>query len=361
MAKKRSSLEQDIVTLTSMLMRFRSVKDNPSELKKIIDFVSGFFKGDGLVIKRFVKNNKHSVVILPKGVRKPKLFFLCHADVVEADSKDFIPKIKGGNLFGRGSADMKSGLAIAMLLLKKHKHKPIGLMVTTDEEIGGADGAGLLSKKYSADFIIATECSDLRIVNKEKGVFWVKLIATGKSCHSSRPWDGMNAADLLIESYSHIRKVLPQLKKEAWKTTMNLGLFNAGKAPNIVPGEAEMVLDIRYTEDYNTKRLERIIKGAVGKNIKVEVLSRVPLLNNKKNDINIASLGKSIARVLKKKPELVGEHGASDARFFAGKAACVMFGPYGYSLHGKDEHVNIKSCRKCYAVLEKMVERLSKH
>lgn len=356
MAKKRSGLEQDIVSLTSRLMRFRSVKGNPSELKRIVDFVVSFYKGDGLVIKRFVKNNKHSAVILPKDVKKPKLLFLCHADVVEADSKDFIPKIKGDNLFGRGSADMKSGLAIAMLLLKKHKNKPIGLMVTTDEEVSGVDGAGLLSKKYSADFIIATECSELKIVNKEKGVFWVKLTATGKSCHGSRPWDGVNAADLLIESYSRIRKALPQLKKEAWKTTMNLGMIQAGKAPNIVPGEAEMVLDIRYTEDYNIIRLERIIKNAAGKNVKAEVLSRAPLLINKRNDKNIAALGKSISQVLKKKPELVGEHGASDARFFAGKASCIMFGPCGYNFHGKDEHVNIKSCGKCYDVLEKLVE-----
>ncbi len=359
MAKKRNNSGREIIALTSKLMRFRSVKGNPSELKRIIDFVEKFYKGDSLVIKRFVKNNKHSIVIMPKGVKKTKLLFLCHADVVEADNKDFLPKVKGDRLFGRGSADMKSGLAIAMLLMKEHKDKPIGLMVTTDEEVSGADGAGLLSKKYSADFIIATECSDLNITCKEKGVFWVKLIARGKSTHGSRPWTGINAADMLIEAYGRLRKNLPQLKNEAWKTTMSLGLFNAGKAPNIVPGEAEMVLDIRYTEEKSTDKLIKIIKQAIRKeNIKIEIISKAPLLINKKDNCNIRMLSDSAKKILGKRPKLLGEHGASDARFFAGKAACVMYGPYGYNLHGKNENVTISSCGKCYRALEELITRI---
>jgi succinyl-diaminopimelate desuccinylase len=178
-----------IVKLTSSLIRFKSIKSEPSELKRIIDFIAKYYANDAVVIQRFNKNNKPTIVVLPKGTKKPKVFFLSHADVVEAENeKDFMPAVKGNRLFGRGSADMKSGLAVSMLVFKNYyATKPVGLIVTTDEEIGGFDGAGVVAKQFSSDLVIACESSNLDVVMKEKGVFWVRLIAQGKACHGSMP------------------------------------------------------------------------------------------------------------------------------------------------------------------------------
>jgi len=350
-------IRKNIIDLTSKLIRFKTCKDNPSETEKIADFVSSYFSSKQFSVARFVKNKKHSLIITPRGVANPKLLLLCHADVVEAADKDFIPKQKGDWLFARGSSDMKSGLAIAMLLLKNNPDKKIGLMVTTDEEVGGVNGARMLAPKLAPEFVVATECSDLNIVVKEKGVLWIRMVAKGKSCHGSMPWKGINAADMLIDAYHELRKSIPQIKKESWHNTMSLGKICAGNSPNIVPDEAERVLDIRYTEKSSIAKIEAIIKKVVkGKNIMVAALGKEQMMLNKKNDKNIAELGRCIALVTGRNPSLISEHGASDARFFSGRAACVMFGPSGKNFHAEKECVNISSVVKSYSVLEEYVK-----
>jgi succinyl-diaminopimelate desuccinylase len=351
--KNDSSIKNSVVNLTSKLMLFKSFKDNPQELKRIADFINDFFNHKQFLVKRFVKNKKHSLIITPKSISNPWLLLLCHADVVEASNKDFIPKQKGDWLFGRGSADMKSGLAIAMLLLKNNPEKKIGLMVTTDEEVGGFDGARTLAPKLKPGFVVATECSGLNIVTKEKGVLWIKLIAKGKSSHGSMPWNGINAADLLINAYQKIRKSIPEIKKESWKNTMNLGKICAGNSPNIVPDNAEMIIDIRYTEKTNIAGMESLIRQAVkGKNITVEFLGKEKMLLNKKNDKNIMELARCAFIAARRKPFFISEHGASDARFFSGSSSCVMFGPVGKNFHAERECVSISSMMKCYSALE---------
>jgi succinyl-diaminopimelate desuccinylase len=351
-------LRKNIIDLTSKLIRFKTCKDNPSELKKIADFINSFFSPKKFSVKQFAKNNKHSLVITPRGISNPKLLLLCHADVVEAADKDFIPKKKGDWLFARGSADMKSGLAIAMLLLKNNPDKKTGLIVTTDEEIGGMNGARVLASRFAPDFVVATESSDLNIVVKEKGLLWIRMIAKGKSCHSSMPWKGTNAADMLIDAYLEMRKSIPQVKKASWQNTMNLGRICAGNSPNIVPDEAEMVLDVRYTEKSSIAKILGIIKKAVkGKNIMVAVLGKEQMMLNKKNDKNIAELGRCIALAAGRKPLLTSEHGASDARFFSGKSSCVMFGPVGKNFHAEKECVNISSAVKTYSALQEYVKK----
>ncbi|MBU1198999.1 MAG: M20 family metallopeptidase [Nanoarchaeota archaeon] len=358
-----AKIRNEIIKLTSDLIRFKSIKSEPNELYKIINFIIKYFSKDQskLIIKKYNKNKKPSIVILPKGVKKPKLLFLSHADVVEAESeKDFIPKVQGNKLLGRGSADMKAGLAISMVLFKKyHKTKSIGLMITTDEELGGHNGAGYVSKLYKTDFIIASEPTYLNIVIKEKGVIWLKLIAKGKACHGSRPWLGENAIDILIKTYEKLRKKFPHINKDCWETTMNLGVIQGGKAPNIVAPSAEMKIDIRYIEKYKALELvEQIKKLVTDKRVKLEIIEAEPMMLTAENDKKVLLLAECFKEITKRKASILKEHGASDARFFSErKISCAVFGPSGHNYHGRNEYLDIDSTVKCYAVLERYVQK----
>ncbi|MBN2142483.1 M20 family metallopeptidase [Candidatus Woesearchaeota archaeon] len=350
----------EILNLTMDLIRFKSVKSNPDELKRIIDFVAHYLKRPGVSVKRFVRNQKHSAVFLPKGVKRPKLLLVCHADVVEADDEDFIPRLKGNRLYGRGSYDMKAGLAIAMTVMKRYAgSKSVGLMVTTDEEIGGADGAGFLAKKYSADLVIACEPSELTVELKEKGMMVLKLVARGKACHGAYQWLGRNAADELIKAYLKVRKKIPLLKKESWKTSMNLGMMSAGPAPNIVPGRAEMTLDIRFTEHLSPDRILKMIRSCLPKSVSLEVLKNEPMMVTRQKTPEMKMFYKAYQAVLGKKPVETVIHGATDARHFSNQGIpSMIFGFKGDNPHAKNEYANIPSIEKCYEIYEEFVKGL---
>ncbi|NIU59932.1 MAG: peptidase dimerization domain-containing protein, partial [Phycisphaerae bacterium] len=77
-----------------------------------------------------------------------------------------------------------------------------GVMITADEEIGGANGARQALKEIKAEFCIALDGGGLnKIVIKEKGIVKLKLIARGKTAHGARPWLGENAIENLINDY----------------------------------------------------------------------------------------------------------------------------------------------------------------
>ena len=288
-----------------------------------------------------------------------------HIDVVEADDKDFTPKIEGDKLLGRGSVDMKAGAAASMLLMKEFKDKKpdMALMIVSDEEIGGFDGTGHLVKQgYTADFVMAAEpghdANKLDICIKEKGVFWVKIKTKGKACHGSRPWLGENAAEKLFNKYFEIKKLFtPTTPEDRWKTTVNLGKVNSGNSPNRVPDEAEMVLDIRYTEETSASELFDKIKQI--QDIEVEVIEEAPMLINKDMTM-INKLKKVVENVTGKECPLMSEHGASDLRFFSEKEVpSAIIGPFGENYHGDGEFVLISSLELFYKVMVEFVNTLT--
>ena len=77
---------------------------------------------------------------------------------------------------------------------------PFGIIITADEEIGGANGARQALKEIKAAFCVALDGGSLKkIVIKEKGIVRLKLVARGKTAHGARPWLGENAIEKLIE------------------------------------------------------------------------------------------------------------------------------------------------------------------
>jgi len=354
-----NSLEKDLVALTSELIRFKSTKANPAELKRVIDYIERFFDGMDVTIKRYERKGKHAIVILPRGVRKPKLLLCSHADVVEAEEKQFVPFRKGDRLYGRGAVDMKAGLAISLLLFKAHyRTKKLGLMITTDEEIGGFDGVAKLVGKFPAEFVVASEPTQDALIVKEKGVVWLKLRAKGKACHGSRPWLGENAIDNLLAAYARLRRAFPHVTKDSWKTTMNLGSIRGGDAPNRVPDAAELTVDIRYTEKTTAEKVIATAQRAVGTTIGIEVLERCPLMITAPHQEQVKRMAACSEEIVGTRPRITAEHGASDLRFFseAGIPALV-YGPKGANYHGKDEYVEIRSAAEIYRVLEHYLKK----
>ena len=174
-----------------------------------------------------------------------------HLDVVPAKSNQFLPKIVGNRLVGRGACDMKASAAVMIYLFLDISNKvnyPLGLQLVTDEETGGYNGAKYqLEQGIRADFVITGEPTDLEIVIKSKGTFSLFIKASGTNAHSATPWEGRNALSSLVDYIQILQKKFPTPIQEAWKTTCSLmWITTTNKTGNVIPDQAEAKMDIRY-------------------------------------------------------------------------------------------------------------------
>ncbi len=351
-------MEKEIVALTKKLVSFKTTEDRPEELKKCINFVASYFKGSGCIVKKYMSNNKPSIVILTKNTKKPEIMFNGHLDVVAAGIKDFSPKIKGTRMYGRGTRDMKGSAAVMMLLMKKFakQKKSIGLMLTSDEEIGGLNGVKFLVKKgYKPKFVLVAD-GPHALVTKEKGILRLTVSATGKSAHGAMLWDGENAIEKLMIAYLKMKKMFPKTtKKNRWKETMNLGIIKGGDIINKVPDYAEIKLDIRYTEKSSPQKILKKLKRVKG--VKFETGFIGSFLNSNKNSPYIKRLNQSAKKITKKKLPFSHQHGSTDARYFSESGVqCLVSGPKGGgNIHAENEYVEINGLVNFYKILEDFI------
>lgn len=358
---------QEIVTLTKQLIRFKSMHKNPGEIARCAGFVEDYFKDHDIVCRRYDHEGVPSVLVVPEKNPVPVLL-MSHIDVVDAPDELFEPVEKDGRLYGRGSIDDKYAAALSMVLVKEQVGRlrkkglgqndlSFGVLITGDEEIGGANGARAVLKNVDAKFGIALDGGSVAtIVVKEKGIWRLKLIARGKTAHGARPWLGENAIENLIADYARIKPFfdLPEAADpEHWHRTLNFSIVQAGKSENQVPDYAEALFDIRYTETDPLDRLLGEMRAAIGGEL-VEV-SRDPLFIG--GDSPFLDLLLEIA-------EGTGTgcaHGASDARFLSDYGIRgIVWGADGeMSQHSPDEHVIIDSISKLYGFLDAFVERIA--
>ncbi len=357
----------ELVKLVSDLVRFRTTSDNPDGIRQCADFIVKHLEKKGVVVNVHERKGKISIVATFKKTKKPEIFFNAHFDVVPASSRLFVPKIDGSRLYGRGSEDCKAQVAILILLMRRfsaQKNKPsIGVMLTSDEETGGHDGAEYLLSElgYSSKFaIVADGGDDFDIVTKHKAILQVRISATGKSAHSSRYWEGgENAIEKLIAAYAKIKALFPELTAPEWKTTASLNRISGGDAMNKVPDYAELCLDIRRTEKDSEADIMRKLNSVIG--VQVDKIASSDMLMTDENNTYVKKLKASAERVLKRRIRTNYEHGATDARFFSAKGiTAVVFKPIGFGAHSDKENVIISSLKPYLGVLVDFVNSAAK-
>ncbi len=354
-------IKQKLIDLTAQLIKIKSINGNYQGKKEAVDFVKKQFNSKDFVIKEYCSKNLPSLVINFPGDNNPDLILNGHLDVVPADREEFEPTIKGGRLYGRGSGDMKAGCAAmieAMKYFAKQNKKPsLGLMLTTDEEVGGFNGVGYLLKKHNYKpklTIIPDGGVDLStIVLNEKGVLHVKLKEFGVSSHGSRPFLGKNAIEALMEKYYKLKKEIPDIKKTDWKNSMNLGIIRGGEAFNKVPDYSEMELDIRFITQKDREEIVRKIKKIT---TNFEILVEAPPAIQDRNHLYIDSYTKTAEAEIKKKISFQKSNGASDARFFSVKGVPYISTKINCAnIHGSGEWVDTKEMVQFYNILLKYI------
>jgi succinyl-diaminopimelate desuccinylase len=280
----------------------------------------------------------------------PTVILHGHADVVPGRPEQFIPRVEGDRLYGRGAYDMKGGLAGMMVAtrdLVEQKAVRVHFVCVCDEESDEATQRGsdyLVEQGYTGDFAITGEPTDLHIGVQAKGVLAMRLEVTGKAAHGSTPWLGDNAVLKAVDVFRHIES-LPFARESSEffdRPSISLGRIIGGDAINKVPDLCAIDVDVRYLPGQDPEAILADIRGIPDVNV-VKVFRRAPA-NVERDNVYVQLLAEAIAEGTPTERISVGRDGTSDAiSFIEAGTPAVEFGPEGAGHHGPEEWVSISS------------------
>ena len=254
------------------LIQFQT-ENPPSFTKNIVNYLKNWFKEQNIpnsTVHAYQKDGTpmHNLVTT-LGTGSKKIILCGHLDTVPAgniedwDNPPFEAVEKQGIIYGRGSADMKGGVAGilgTMLMLQDEKDflKEYQLVFagTADEE-AGMSGAAYLQQTglmQNARCLIIPEATNLQVGISEKGVFWSKITVHGKAAHGSMPQEGINAIEGAARLMPKLHGLLDQNLQNKWlgQSTLNIGKIHGGNATNVVPDRCTIETDFRLIpEEYN--------------------------------------------------------------------------------------------------------------
>ena len=207
-------------------------------------------------------------------VGEPAVVFSTHFDCVPP----FFPgREAGGLLYGRGSCDAKGVLAAQIAAAERLRHSGetrVGLVFVAGEE-RGSDGAKAVNALGGVSrFLIDGEPTDNRLAAATRGVYRVRLTATGRAAHSSLPELGESAIEKLLDALIALRPIDWPLHADLGRTYYTIGLIKGGIAPNVIPPDADAELMFRTVGAHTV--LRRLLETNVGALVAIDDVLVVP-------------------------------------------------------------------------------------
>ena len=319
------------------------------------------------------------------GSGAPVLVLLGHTDVVppgprESWSSDpFIPEVRDGKLYGRGTADMKGSVAAFVVALEQFvaKHPrhagTIGLLLTSDEEGDAIDGVRKVADTFRErgqriDWCITGEPSsketlgDLLRVGR-RGTLSATLAVHGVQGHVAYPDKARNPIHLAMPA-------LAVLAAREWDggfdtfppTSFQISNVHAGTgANNVIPGELQVLFNLRYNPTWHAGQLEQQCEDVLrahGLEYTIHWHRGGEPFHTPEGPLRAAAR-EVLARFAGSAPEESTGGGTSDARFIAPLGAqCIEVGPVNASIHKVDEHVAVADLEALPELYLALIERL---
>ncbi|HVL94530.1 MAG TPA: M20/M25/M40 family metallo-hydrolase [Solirubrobacteraceae bacterium] len=295
----------------------------------------------------------------------PTIILHGHIDVVPGFAEQFVPRVEGDRLIGRGAYDMKGGLAAIMCALadlRDLRGARVRFVCAPDEESENFDQHStddLVARGLTGDFAITGEPTDLHVGVQAKGVLMVRMVVRGRAAHGSTPWLGDNAILKALDVFRRIETMPFALESSEMfdRPSINLGRLNAGDAVNKVPDEAVMAVDIRFLPGQEPGAILEQIRAMPDVEV-VKTFIRPPAYVSRQNSYVVA-LCEAVRRAGQQEAMSVGRDGASDAiSFIEAGVPAVEFGPVGGGHHGPEEWVSVSSLARYRRALVDFVRRV---
>ncbi len=290
----------DVISLTQKLIAFDTVNP-PGNEAPAAEFAGELLAAGGfsVALAGFGENRKH--LIAEKGIPKggKPVVLSGHFDVVPLGSgkwkeDPFNSHIKGDKLYGRGSSDMKGGLAAMMVAVSEISEDlfpecGVRLVFTAGEELGCQGAADLVTNHdglgQASAIIIGEPTANIPAAG-HKGAVYLEASASGKTAHSSMPELGVNAVYKAARAVLKAEKFSFNAEKDALLgyPTINVGKFNGGLNLNSVPDHAEFTIDLRTTSRVDHGRIIDRLGEELGKDITLKVNVNLPAVYTARDD-----------------------------------------------------------------------------
>jgi succinyl-diaminopimelate desuccinylase len=348
------------------LVAFKTVDGNAEEFKACFDYIEEFLSNRQLVVKRHNSQGYESIVATTAATQKPKVMLQAHVDVVPAREGSFKLQEVDGKLRGRGTYDMKFAAACFLMLADELRSAiqdyDFGLMLTSDEEIGGHNGVEMLLKNgYGAEVCVLPDGGDNWAIESVCNGLWIiYLKAAGKSAHGSRPWEGENAIDKLLVGVNQIKELFKETG--AGKNSLTLSEVEGGCAVNQVPDSARATLDMRFVsdEEYHDKRAQ-IEQIAQANGLEIETCAEVATCVTNLKEPHVAKFVETVEAIRGEPIKETRSLGASDARHFTATGIpVILIRPDGGGPHSDHEWIDKAGLGQFYEVIKTYVREVAK-
>ncbi|MBS0210267.1 MAG: M20 family metallopeptidase [Planctomycetes bacterium] len=387
----------DVVKLLAELISIPSVNPMGRQVEgdiyyehRVTDYLEQLFKRLRIPYERqLVDPGRENIVARLDGAVScerggPLVVWEAHQDTVPVDGmtiEPWTPTVRDGRIYGRGSCDIKGGMAamlvaFARLAEERPKNLPTILMACTVNEEHGYTGATALAKQWAEpkpgaliprrpDCSVVAEPTELQVVVAHKGTARWRAHTLGRAAHSSNPQLGDNAiykmARLLLALEEYAEHELPKVPvhPRCGRPTLSVGLINGGISVNTVADRCTIEIDRRVIpgETPQAAYLEVIDyvsrHGAVNFPVQHDTmfLQGVPL-NDTENGA-VAERLSAVARRLTKQGEIVGvAYGTDASKFAATGVPSIVYGPGSVAqAHTCDEWLAIDELHQATEVL----------
>lgn len=240
---------------------------------KLIEFVEDYLAGWGVASRRVMNDDgtkANLFAVLGPAEKEGGIVLSGHTDVVPVDGQDwssdpFTVIEKDGRLYGRGTSDMKSFIAIALAFVPeflKHELKvPLYFALSYDEEVGCLGVRSMIDEIIRAlprpQIVIVGEPSDMKVVNAHKSIHAFHTVVTGLEAHSSAMDKGVNAIVYAAELIGFLARIGEEMQAKGDTsgrfdppyTSMQIGTVNGGTAVNIIPRHCDFRWEFRALPD----------------------------------------------------------------------------------------------------------------
>lgn len=360
--------ETQVVKFCQELVRIKSVNPPGDELP-VAQYVASILKKAGLEVE-LIKHSptRASVLARLKSSRKiPALLYNGHLDTVPIGVAKWIhdpfrAELVKGKIWGRGTADMKGGLAAMMVAVKTiaESYVPLKgdllLAATASEE---TDSLGAIEIASQPDLgpvqaVVISEPSDNEMVVAEKGAFWLEITTQGKTAHGSMLGLGRNAVMMMVALIDELEKLNIKCQEHPLlgSFSQSINTISGGVKTNVVPDHCVITVDMRTVpgQDHQSilKQVEDLIadlrRKIPGFKASVKVTNNRPPVETSPEEPVVQKFADVLAEVTGERPTPKGVYYYTDAVAFvpALKAPMIICGPGDPKLaHQPNEYVEV--------------------
>ncbi|MEU3612341.1 ArgE/DapE family deacylase [Streptomyces sp. NPDC006872] len=340
----------------------------------IADFCSEWLAARGFEVHRLEKcPGRPSLVAIARGTGGGRSLMLNgHLDTVgcaDYDGDPLDPQLRDGRMYGRGTFDMKGGIAAMMVAAARATaHGPLRgdvvLACVADEE-HGSSGTEEVLESFTADAAIVTEPSHLEVTLAHKGFAWFDVEVEGRAAHGSRPELGIDA----IAKAGHFLVALEELGRQLAQGpahpllgtgTVHASVIHGGEEPSTYPAHCRITLERRTVPGENAESVERELTAVLDRlaatvpDFRYRLtrgLHREPFQADPEAPV-VRALTRHATQALGHPPVVRAEPFWTDCAILdrAG-IPCLLFGVDGEGAHAATEYVDLASLDRLTDIL----------